>query len=69
MYAGHTRFVPGRTVHSFQYGPDGGEMLEITSAGGRAAQMFTEIDAESPAGPPDFAKIIEVMRRNEVTVP
>jgi len=62
-------FVPGGTVHSFQYGSDGGEMLEITSAGGKAAQMFTEIDAESPADPPDFAKIIEIMRRNEVTVP
>ncbi len=62
-------FVPGGTVHSFKYGPDGGEMLEITSAGGNAAQMFKEIDAESPSGPPDFEKIVEVMRKNGVTVP
>ena len=25
-------FVPGGTIHSFRYGPDGGEMLEVTGA-------------------------------------
>ncbi len=67
--AGTLVFVPGGTLHSFQYGPDGGEMLEITGTGSRAAQMFIAIDAESSPGAPDFKKITEVMRANGVTVP
>lgn len=61
-------FVPGGTIHAFQYGPHGGEMLEITSAGSTAAQMFTALDNEIPPGPPDIKKIVEVMGQNGVTV-
>ena len=60
--------VPRGTVHGFSYGSGGGQMLEITGQGATAAQMFTAIDHEIPAGPPDIAKVLEVLKRNGVTV-
>ena len=61
--------VPRGTVHGFRYGAGGGQMLEITGQGALAAQMFTAVDREVPAGPPDVAKVLEVLGRNGVTVP
>ncbi|MEH6355885.1 MAG: hypothetical protein V7760_07655 [Marinobacter sp.] len=61
-------FVPGGTVHSFQYGPDGGEMLEVTGAGSRATQMFAAVDKEIPPGPPNVDAITEVLSQNGVTL-
>lgn len=61
-------FVPGGTIHAFQYGPQGGEMLEITGTGSRAAQFFTAIDAEIPPGPPDIEKIVRISAENGVTI-
>ena len=66
--AGTLAFVPGGTIHSFKYGPDGGEMLEITAAGGSAVQMFTELSEEIQFFPPDIDKVVEVMGRNGATV-
>jgi hypothetical protein len=43
-------------------------MLEITGAGALAAQMFTAIDQEIPSGPPDVPKLLDVLKRNRVTV-
>jgi quercetin dioxygenase-like cupin family protein len=60
--------VPGGTVHGFRYGVGGGQMLEITGAGARAAQMFAAIDKEIPPGPTDVTKLLDVLRRNGVTV-
>ena len=60
--------VPRGTVHGFSYGRGGGQMLEITGQGGLAAQMFTAINNEIPAGPPSIAKVLEVLKRNGVTV-
>jgi quercetin dioxygenase-like cupin family protein len=60
--------VPGGTVHGFTYGSGGGQMLEITGAGALAAQMFAAIDKEIPPGPPDVPKLLEVLKRNGVTV-
>ena len=60
--------VPRGTVHGFNYGSGGGQMLEITGAGALAAQMFTAIDKEIPPGPPDVPKLLEVLKRNGVTV-
>lgn len=60
--------VPRGTVHGFSYGSGGGQMLEITGQGATAAQMFTAIDNEIPAGPPDIPKVLEVLKRNGVTV-
>ena len=60
--------VPGGTVHSFSYGPGGGEMLEMTSKGSLATQMFTVISKEIPPGPPDISRVFEVLKQNGVTV-
>ena len=53
---------------AFAYGNGGGQMLEITGAGSLAAQMFTAIDKEIPPGPPDVPKLLDVLKRNAVTV-
>ena len=64
--AGTIVHVPRGTVHA--YGTGGGQMLEITGAGAIAAQMFTAVDAEIPPGPPDVPKLLDVLKRNGVTV-
>ena len=66
--AGTLVHVPKGTAHGFSYGPGGGQMLEITGAGALAAQMFTAVDSEIPVGPPDIPKLIDVLKRNGVTV-
>jgi hypothetical protein len=43
-------------------------MLEITGQDGLAAQMFTAVSNEIPAGLPDIPKVLEVLKRNGVTV-
>ena len=60
--------VPAGAVHSFRYGADGGEMLELTGQGGLATQMFTAVSKEIPPGPPETARLLEVLRKNGVTV-
>lgn len=60
--------VPGGTVHAFQFGPGGGEMLEITGAGGRATQMFTDIANTVDAQSPDMGKVVAALQNNGVTV-
>ena len=60
--------LPAGTVHGFQYGPGGGEMLEITGPGSLASKMFTAVDKEIPPGPPDIPKIVEVLKMNGVTL-
>ena len=52
--AGTLVHVPKGTVHGFSYA--------------RAAQMFTAVDSEIPVGPPDIPKLIDVLKRNGVTV-
>jgi quercetin dioxygenase-like cupin family protein len=60
--------LPAGTVHGFQYGAGGGEMLEITGSGSLASKMFTAVDREIPPGPPDSAKVVEVLKKNGVTL-
>jgi quercetin dioxygenase-like cupin family protein len=60
--------VPAGTVHGFRYGAGGGEMLELTGQGGHATQLFTAVSQKIPPGPPDIPKVIEVLKRNGVTV-
>ena len=60
--------VPAGTVHGFNFGAGGGEMLEFTGQGGFATQMFTAISKEIPPGPPDIPKVLEVLKQNGVTV-
>jgi quercetin dioxygenase-like cupin family protein len=56
------------TVHGFRYARGGGQMLEITGQDALAAQMFTAVNDEIPAGPPDIPKLLDVLMRNGVTV-
>lgn len=65
--AGTLVHVPAGTVHAFSYGPDGGEMLEMTGKGSQAVKMFTALDREVPPGPPDIPKVIEVLADHGVT--
>ena len=60
--------VPAGIAHGFNYGKGGGEMLEFTGQGGFATQMFTAINNEIPAGPPDIPKVLAVLNKNGVTV-
>jgi len=60
--------VPGGVIHAFQFGVDGGEMLEFTGAGSGAAALFTTLSKEMPPGPPDFAKAVELFARHGATI-
>ena len=65
---GTLAYVPGGTIHSFKFGPEGGEMLEITGSGSNAVAMFKDLGNEIPKGPPEIDKVVEVMGRNGATV-
>src|SRR5215471_8873842 len=60
--------VPAGTVHSFRYLANGCDVLEFTGQGGIATQMFTAVDREIPAGPPEIPKLLEVLQQNGVTI-
>ncbi len=60
--------VPRNTIHAFTYGRGGGSMLELTSRESRSAEMFTDVDAEIDPANPDFAKALEILERNGITV-
>ena len=55
--------VPRGTQHGFCFSPGGGQLLEVTGQGALSAQMFTAIDKEVPAAPPDIARLLEVLGR------
>lgn len=57
---------PAGTVHSFQFGTGGAQIVEITGMGSRAIEMFTAIDREIPVDNQDGAKIAEVLRSSGV---
>jgi len=60
--------LPAGTMHWFRFGAGGGEMISVTSKGGMASQLFTNLDKEVPPGPPDVAKLVAVAKANGVTV-
>ncbi len=66
--AGTLVHVPAGTVHAFSYGPGGGEMLEVTGRRSKAVRMFTALDHEIPPGPPDAAKVVQVLGEYGVKV-
>src|SRR5262245_17773583 len=66
--AGTLVHVPAGTVHAFSYGPGGGEMLEVTGRGSKAVRMFTALNREISPGPPDVAKVIQVVGEHGVKV-
>jgi quercetin dioxygenase-like cupin family protein len=49
--------IPRGTAHSFRFGAEGGELLEITGAGGSATRMFIDVAKRIPPGPPDFGLV------------
>lgn len=66
--AGTLVHVPANEVHGFQFGPGGGEMIEIAGAGGHASEMFADIAAHTADGAPDMARLLQVLGRHGVTV-
>lgn len=60
--------IPAGTVHSFQFGAEGGQMFEITGAGGSATRMFTDIAKRFPPGPPDLRLVTAALADNGVTL-
>ena len=64
----HWWHIPRGTVHGFQYGKDGGQMLEITGENATAAEMFAAVDQAIPPGPPDIPKLLRTLEENGVTV-
>jgi quercetin dioxygenase-like cupin family protein len=66
--AGTLIHVPADTVHAFSYGPGGGEMLEITGRRSKAVRMFSALNREIPPGPPDVAKVTQVLGEHGVKV-
>jgi mannose-6-phosphate isomerase-like protein (cupin superfamily) len=60
--------IPRGTVHSFRYGSGGCQTLEMSGADALATQMFKAVSDEVPSGPLDIPKVVEVLKRNGVTV-
>ena len=65
--AGTFVHVPAGTVHAFSYGPQGGEMIEITAGRSNAIEMFAALARDVPPGSPD-AKAIQVLGEHGVKV-
>jgi hypothetical protein len=42
--------------------------LEFTGQCSIAAQMFTAVGRENPAGPPEIPKLVKVSKQNGVTI-
>ena len=66
--AGTLVHVPAGTVHSFRFAAGGGNMLEITGAGGGATRMFENVAKNVPPGPPDVPKLIALLGQHGVSV-
>jgi len=62
--AGTLVHVPAETLHWFRFGKGGGQMISMTGVGSQASSLFTEIDADIPAGPPNIEKLLEIAKRN-----
>jgi quercetin dioxygenase-like cupin family protein len=60
--------IPAGTVHSFRFGAEGGEMFEITGAGGGATRMFIDVAERIPPGPPDLRLVTAALSDNGVTL-
>ncbi len=58
--------TPGGTVHSYRVATARARFLVLTAKAG-AARFFADMDREI-GGEPDFGKVVEVARRNQVEV-
>ena len=66
--AGTFVHVPAGTVHGFRFGEAGGSMLEFTSRGSCAVDLFTDLDQSFTDGPPDLEQAVRVLKNNGVEV-
>jgi quercetin dioxygenase-like cupin family protein len=66
--AGTFVHIPAGAVHSFSYGPGGGELIEITGRRSNAIKMFYALAREIPPGPLDVAKAIQVCGEHGVKI-
>jgi quercetin dioxygenase-like cupin family protein len=64
--AGAFVHVPRGTVHGYRFGSGGGAMLEVSSHGGRATQMFTNVGKEFPRPDGDLPRLVGLLRDNGV---
>lgn len=68
LTAGSLAHVPRGTVHGYRFGPGGGGMLEVSSQGGRATQMFTNVGKEFPCAGGDVPKLLGLLLDNGVRI-
>jgi quercetin dioxygenase-like cupin family protein len=59
--------VPGGTVHWFKFGPEGGEILALTSQG-NASHMFTEYAQGVDWAHPDRSGLIAIAAKHGQTI-
>jgi quercetin dioxygenase-like cupin family protein len=60
--------IPRGTAHSYRFGAEGGELLEIAGAGGSATRMFIDVAKRIPPGPPDFGLIAAALSEHGATL-
>ncbi len=66
--AGSLVHVPRGTVHAYRFGAGGGGMLEVSSHGGRATEMFTNVAKEFPRADGDVPKLLGLLLENGVRI-
>ena len=60
--------VPRGTVHGYRFGLGGGGMLEVSSQGGRATRMFTNVGKEFPRPDGDIPRLLGLLLENGVRI-
>lgn len=60
--------VPRGTVHGYRFGAGGGGMLEVSSQGGSATRMFTNVGKEFPQAGGDVPKLLALLLENGVRI-
>jgi quercetin dioxygenase-like cupin family protein len=66
--AGTLVHVPSGTLHGYRFGPGGGAMLEVSSAGGAATRMFRNVGEVFPREPTDLPKLVGLLGENGVSL-
>jgi quercetin dioxygenase-like cupin family protein len=60
--------VPRGTVHGYRFGSGGGGMLEVSSQGGSATRMFTNVGKQFPRADGDIPKLLALLLDNGVRI-
>jgi len=66
--AGSLVHVPRGTVHAYRFGRGGGGMLEVSSQGGFATRMFTNVGKEFPRLDGDVPRLLGLLLENGVRI-